>query len=553
MSHRRNNLQALAKESAGLFPLSRTGLMLLIGAILTVFEPSLAAFAQAGSGLESVTVGGEIRIRGNWWVNAFNAPDTRMTVAPALRWSRQVLGGRPIGDAIGQDCVYSYRDWDEHGSDLHGVGERVTLNVRADFVQDVTTFIEFDSANYWGDGVDPGDYAGSARHGALENAVDVYQAYVEMRDLFGAPLRLRIGRQELDFGSGWLVGNGSDLPEFVMLSFDGLRATYTLGPLSIDAFYTKLLEQSSIEQDGDIDFAGFYARYEVCTGLSLDAYWMLLRDAGAITEQPEDIFMRHLVRLAYDNYDFGVTELHTMGLRLSGNHENFDYNLETAYQFGPADRLGSMFHGWLLSDTDAEFDAWAAHAELGYTMETTWTPRIFAQGAYFYGEDNRDITFAQWLNPFDTPRSSISFNRLFSNVSYSDILDHMAQLSNYWTLQAGLTLKPSENITLQSKLAHFRAIEAFDNPWHVRVGRSRMALPMFSFLTTEASNDLGWELVQTLRYVYGDATFTAGWAHLFTGNGLSDGNYTDLNGLLSTGGTDSEDADYYFLEVAVRF
>lgn len=39
----------------------------------------------------------------------------------------------------------------------------------------------------------------------------------------------------------------------------------------------------------------------------------------------------------------------------------------------------------------------------------------------------------------------------------------------------------------------------------------------------------------------------------FTGDGLAEGSFNDLNGLLFNGGTDDDDADYLYFETTLRF
>ena len=57
-----------------------------------------------------------------------------------------------------------------------------------------------------------------------------------------------------------------------------------------------------------------------------------------------------------------------------------------------------------------------------------------------------------------------------------------------------------------------------------------------------------------MRYRYSnDLTFEAGWNHLFVRRGLAEGNYSDYNGLLNNGGTDDDDADFFYLETKLCF
>ena len=41
--------------------------------------------------------------------------------------------------------------------------------------------------------------------------------------------------------------------------------------------------------------------------------------------------------------------------------------------------------------------------------------RQFLGAAYYGGEDNRDLSFLEWINPFNRSCASVSFNRLFSS------------------------------------------------------------------------------------------------------------------------------------------
>lgn len=242
-------------------------------------------------------------------------------------------------------------------------------------------------------------------------------------------------------------------------------------------------------------------------------------------------------------------------MRSVGCFGAFDYVAQGAYQFGDADSIGFLFKPFTYGDDGAEFDAWAGHIELGYAFETTCQPRVFLGGAYFDGEDNRDISFLDWLNPFLMPKASVSFNRMFSNEVYSYFLDDQAQLSNFWTAWGGVSARPTESIGLQLRLAYLETVAEFDQPIHFWFGKVRVPLaPALSFWTTPSESDLGWELSLAGTYEYSeDLQFKAGWSHLFTGEGLKDGSFNDFNGLSFTGGTDDDDADYFFAETKIQF
>ena len=194
---------------------------------------------------------------------------------------------------------------------------------------------------------------------------------------------------------------------------------------------------------------------------------MWVRDATSLNdtnfiapiEWLEDIF-------SLDDYD--VTSLHTVGLRGAGTIGAFDFEAEAAYQFGDAGSAGFLFKPFLYGDDDAEYDGlWGANVEVGYTFDFMWTPRVYLGGAYFDGEDERSISFFEWLNPFDRPESSVSFNRLFSNWEYSEFIEN-TDLSNAYVLRGGVSVHPTESVEALLAISYFKTLEQFSE----QIGRA---------------------------------------------------------------------------------
>jgi hypothetical protein len=497
--------------------------------------------------LQNVVVGGKITIRGNYWRNSFNSGNTPSLVRYENRVPPDAVAGRPIGSWLGGQTITSHFDWDNRGADYRVVEQRTRLHIRSDFTDNVWSFIELDSFDVWGEDFRSNYVTGVDRRAVSADDVEVYQAFIACDSFLGLPVDVRIGRQELVLGSGWLVGDNSGFPEATGLSFDGIRATYRSGPFEVDAFWTKLAERSPVEEDGDTDFSGVTFRYLGLTNATVEAYWLWLRDAQALHDTQGPIgsdWFEH--PLGLDDYD--ATNLHTVGLRAAGNAGQFDFEANAAYQFGDAGQVGFLFKPLTYGDDSAEFDAWAGELTVGYTVDTAWQPRLYVSGAYVQGEDDRDITFWEWLNPLAPlmkPDSSVSFNRLFSNRCYSYFIDEMGELSNFWTARVGVQMTPSEPVSLDLCVAYLEALEPFDAPV--------LPLPL-SFITKENDTEIGWESTLRVSYRYSaDLVFEAGWSHLFTGDGLSDGTFTDMNGLMFGGGTDDNDADYFFVETRLAF
>ncbi len=504
----------------------------------------------ANAELQNVEVGGEIRIRIRHWNNVYvgtpNGP--RQIRIPNFFVPRRPIG--PFG-------VQSRYDWDSKLNDADFVEQRTRLNARADFTNNVAAFIELESYDLWGTDFRSNYITGADAAAVTTNDVEVYQAYIEASEMFGVPLRLRIGRQELKLGKGWLV---DDITTAIIgRSFDGLRLTYDNETFEVDAFYSLLAEGGSFtEEDDDVTFAGVYATYKGMEALKASLYWLSIRDPRRLNdtnfiaplEWAEDVF-------GLDDYD--STDMHTVGMRLFGGSGSFDYDLELAHQFGEADAVGAGFVpvAGIYGDDGAEFNAWAGDLEIGYSAdELPWSPRFFAGAAYFAGEDNRDLSFLEWANPFYRADSSVSFNRLFPGAPYSLVLEIGQDMSNFWTAKAGVTVHPADAVTIEFKAAYFETLEPFDAPLTVGgIGGLKIPVaPALSFLTQASDDEIGTTTHLWAKYDYTENLFfRIGWEHLFTGQGLANGNFIHRYGLEFSGGTDDEDADYLYFDTGIRF
>jgi hypothetical protein len=441
----------------------------LIAAALIVSLGSVA-FAE----LQNVEVGGSIRIRGNMF------------------------------------------NMDDSFADTSFVEQRTRLNVKADFTQEVSAFIEFDYYDVWGEDFRSVYLTGADfRSGA--NDVDLYQGYIEARNMWGAPLSMRVGRQELAFGSEWLVGNNDSSAFFTGLSFDALRVTFANDMFTIDGVAAKLVETYSDFGDDDVDLYALYFSYIGIEDITLDAYWMFVRDdqgviAGVIGGDEAD--------------------LHTIGLRGAGVINAFDFEVEAAYQIGDVEGVRSACPVGF-GEADVDFDEFAVNAEVGYTFDMAWTPRLFARFAYFGGGDPDESI---WSNDRDLP-----FNRLFSDVEYSEFLDNAdTALSNVLVYTLGVEVMPTEAISLKLVGSYLDADEE-------REARG------WWFWRENVDSDLGWEVGLYGTYNYSeDLVFRAGYAHFFGSDGL-DCNNVLANGLAPVLGDDDDDYDYLFIETEICF
>ena len=544
----------------------RKGLVTMVVALL------LAGTAYAE--LQLVEIGGLIEMRGRYWGNTFisNNGSTYEYRDQAGWFPYRSIGGLPGWPT---NRVYSNFGWDSKNHTQARAEQTTSLNVQANFTDNVSTFLELYAFDIWG-GVSGADseFRSDYRTGAdfpatTTNDVEFKQAYIDIKELFGQPLEIKIGRQCMSFDKTFLVADRAGTIQRV--AHDGVRLTYKpIDKLTVDAWWTKLAENAGTEEDGDVDFYGVRGEYAFNDALNVAAYWMFVRDArevhdtvntGTLLSYTREWFEQHA---GLDDYD--VTNLHTIGTHIYGKCHSFDYDLQAAYQFGDFDQVGSLFTREQsffstffgtspYGDDDANWDAYAVDAELGYTFDVAWKPRVFLGGAYYSGDDNRDTSFWEWVNPFTRPEASVSFNRLFSNINYAPTIQDNGELSNFSQIRAGVEVKPTEKVSVKLTGQQLWAVDTFDWPVHGHYGNRIWAyLPQFPFWTQESSDDLGFEVDLLVKYQYSkDLLFTLYYGHLFTGDGMIDGNYTANYGLLYSGGTDNDDADYAFLLATLKF
>lgn len=445
----------------------------------------------------------------------------------------------------------------DRGNSTEFFEQRTRLNVRADFTNDVSAFIELDSYDIYGEDFRSAYVTGVDMRASTAGDVEIYQAYIEIREAWGYPVDLKIGRQEIMLGNEFLIGNNSTGSIFMGLSFDGITAVYNHDQFSLTGVFAKLADRSPAEEDGDTDLWSIYASYTGIEDVTIDAYWILIDDGLSPTKTTPGI-VRGIGNLGLDvitaieNF-FGVdryddtTTLHTVGLRGAGSRAGVDFEAEVAYQFGNAALAPTIpsFLPFAYGDDNAEFDAWAMNAEIGYTFDVQTQPRIYVGAAFFDGGDDRDNSLGDFiasLLPFSSQDARIGFNRIFSDVEYGEFLD-ATDLSNSIIGRAGISLQPTESLDLSVHTLYFQAHEETN---------------LRPFFGGGDDDELGWEVSAYLTYHYSeDLVFDFGYSHFFAGDGIEDGNFVVNNGFGLVGGSifprSNDDADYLFFETSISF
>ena len=254
-----------------------------------------------------------------------------------------------------------------------------------------------------------------APHPPDEDDLDTHQLFgdftlLRRMNTNGSPkedFTLRVGRQELAFGSNRLV-TVREGPN-VRQSFDGVRASYTGGGWRTDAFTTRPVTTSRhLFDDGPDPHTAFWGVYAV----------------GPLPVLPGGHIDLYYLGLDRDNAHFDKATAretrHSIGTRLWGQKGNWDYNFEFVYQFG---RFGP-----------GAISAWTAASDTGYTISKAgWKPRLGFKADIASGD--RDPN-GKNLN---------TFNPLFPSGKYFNEAG-LGEPSNFIDVYPYLELHPSPRV-----------------------------------------------------------------------------------------------------------
>jgi len=261
-----------------------------------------------------------------------------------------------------QDIDYTSNDFNNQNFFIQQIG----LNVEADLTDNVSTYIRLINERDWNYG------DGNVTNDSAQFEILLDEAYVTLKEMLYAPLTVKIGRQNMWLGKGFVIGNSANwaagnLPPTIreysdMTAFDAIRATLDYDPWTIDLIYSKIDEGLNAVGVGNYDDVDLYVanvgydftKYDA----EAEAYYIYRHDTGQKVDGKTD-------------------EINTIGLR--GSLVPFDSMnlwLEGATQFGK-DRTGA---------TSVSREAYAVDAGIDYTFaDVKWTPLLGAEYIWLSG------------------------------------------------------------------------------------------------------------------------------------------------------------------------
>jgi hypothetical protein len=264
------------------------------------------------------------------------------------------------------------------------------VEIAADMTDNVSTVINLINQRDWtADSLDTSDTATSTSGNEFDILLDL--AYVQMKEIFYTPLTLTIGRQDLLFGRGFIIGwnpqdpQGINQPdEFTQIqSFDAIRATLDFNPWTLDFVYSKISEGPlNTEDDSDLYIANVNYKFAEYNAVA-EGYYVGQFDRSTLAGTAG----------TFDN------ETDTIGARVQFDPiTQITLGAEGAYQFGD--------YRAALGDPTRDRDAMALDLFGEYRWDNTWKPMLGLQYVHLSGESDLSASandYGSWNGAFRGP------------------------------------------------------------------------------------------------------------------------------------------------------
>lgn len=319
---------------------------------------------------------------------------------------------------------------------------------------------------------------GGPRPGIDEEKMYLHQGVVDLgeRSSGKESMTLRAGRQEMALGSENFVSTRDG--RNIRRSVDGVRFTWLERKWTFDLLAVRPTREIGDYFGDPPDHASsFWAAYAVhpfraLPGGNLDFYYMGLDNKN----------------VAFDGKGTGREQRETIGTRLWGSTEHWDYNDEFTFQ-----------SGWFRSD---DVRAWAVSTEQGYRFDqASLSPRFGLRAVAFSGD----------RNPLSHTLGT--FNSIFEKGPYFSYAELFAR-RNLVALQPSVDLKLINSVILKVNPAFFWRESTSDGLYSI--GNAVIVSGLRSnarLIATQTSAQVRWQMTRNL-------SMFSEYGHFFSGDFL---------------------------------
>jgi len=296
---------------------------------------------------------------------------------------------------------------------------QIRLRVDADLTDNVSATVRLINERIWNGQNDTANDTGSASN------IDLDLAYVTLKEFLYSPLSFTVGRQEINFGNGLIMGNAkvglntSNIPTDLSerKAFDAIRATLNYDPLVIDLVYAKIKQFNAGDRD-TINLTGINATYAVNKNTNVSGYYYFKRDNFKADKDGATTSGRGKEDKA-NTVGALITSTLIEDLTLSG---------EAAYQFGRNDSNNT---------SQKKHDAWALQAMADYTFaKVKTTPKIGASYTYLSGSKSTTDTRNDGWDP-------MFYDQKLNNITYA-----LLPFTNMSVFNLKASCKPMDDVTI---------------------------------------------------------------------------------------------------------
>ena len=295
---------------------------------------------------------------------------------------------------------------------------------------------------------------GNAYLREIEGSIILDLAYVKVADLMAAGLDLTVGRQEIQFGDGLVMGSayraidyiGADIGTAALdygkqKAFDAVRLDYTLpmSDMTITGVKAKILETY-----GDIYGIGMPIE-------DLDLYAVALKYNGEMLSlEPYGVYLR------MDDGMIDGMDLYTLGIKADLTPmDSLSITGEFAKQLGSSDALGVDFKGW------------AALIGADLTLGVGEMAPTISAGYSHFTEQGSGGDIEAWIPIFPANVADrvgkIAYPAVFSageGIYLNPPLTLGAGASGLQAFKLGGSINPTDSFKLGLNWFHLRALES---------------------------------------------------------------------------------------------
>lgn len=363
-------------------------------------------------------------------------------------------------------------DFNSSNDDKSGFwGSRTRVNIGVAVDEGTSAKIVLQDARYWG------QLANNVQSGREKEAVDIYEAYFEMKSIGESPVGIKLGRQALVYGDQRLLGHLGWQDN--ARAHDALKLMIGLGSVKVDLFTAKESDPALHTSDAthDDDLSGAYAVVGLGEGISLDVYGLLWKTASTKTNEDQSTTA------------IKGKNIMTYGARLAVKAGALDATAEAAVQSGD----------WADGVTQS---AMAFAVTAGYKLDVLGGTRIGVEYDSGSGDDNPgDKEHKTFVFPFHTNHAHYGFMDYFS---WGNMTDIAVKLST-GPIVGGVALKVDYHM--------FSLAQAKDS-WLNVVGTADFKKAVDSSTSTEAGTEIDVTLIKKMtdswKLVAGYSTFMPG-------------------------------------------